>query len=110
MAKSENLIAYAAGFAVLAAIIYVAMRGAGGVAQDVSRTAVNVAGGAVTGTVKGVSDTVGIPDTDAAKCQAALAAGDSWNASFYCPAGTFIKSIFTGGGDTKAANQWPTLN
>src|SRR5262245_2174646 len=43
-----------------------------------------------TGLVIGVGESVGIPATDAEKCAQYIAAGDHWNASFYCPAGTFI--------------------
>jgi hypothetical protein len=45
-----------------------------------------------TGAVIGVADAVGIPETDANKCEAAIAAGNYWDASFYCPAGKFLKS------------------
>lgn len=54
---------------------------------------VDTAGGVVEGTVKGLGSAVGIPDTDAANCQASLDAGDTWSASFYCPAGTFLGSL-----------------
>lgn len=94
MPRAENAIVYVAGFAILAAIVYVAVRGVGGAAQDLTRAGVNVAGGAASGVVRGVSDVIGIPDTDAARCQQAIAAGDSWDASIYCPAGTFLKYFF----------------
>lgn len=45
-----------------------------------------------TGAVIGIGEVVGIPPTDAAKCEQYIAAGDWWEASFYCPAGTFLKS------------------
>lgn len=44
------------------------------------------------GAVIGIGEAVGIPQTDADQCAAYVAAGDWWNASFYCPAGTFLKS------------------
>lgn len=65
-------------------------RGAGGVAEDVSKAATNVVTGAASGVVKGTAEVVGIPDTDMALCKQALAVGDYWNASFYCPAKDFI--------------------
>lgn len=46
----------------------------------------------VTGLVVGVGKSVGIPETDATVCQQHLDAGDFWQASFYCPAGTFLKA------------------
>ncbi len=45
-----------------------------------------------TGIVIGVGEAVGIPPTDAAKCEQFLAEGDYWQASFYCPATTFLKA------------------
>lgn len=87
---------YAAGAAlVLVAVVYVWRRGFQGVAADTTRAAANLAGGAVVGTVKGVGDVIGIPDTDKSKCERALAEGRYWDASFDCPAGDFIKGVFS---------------
>jgi hypothetical protein len=44
-----------------------------------------------TGLVVGVGESVGIPPTDAQLCDQYVKAGDWWNASFYCPAGTYLK-------------------
>lgn len=82
------------GGAVLAVVLYVAARGWRGAAASAANAAVNVAGGVVEGTVTGVGQMIGIPATDAEKCEAAIARGDTWEASFYCPAGTFIGSLF----------------
>ena len=46
---------------------------------------------ATTGAVIGIGEALGIPATDVEKCAQYIEAGDSWNASFYCPAGTFLK-------------------
>lgn len=46
------------------------------------------------GVVLGIGDAVGIPRTDMTECQRALAEGRRWDASFACPAGTFIGSFF----------------
>lgn len=46
------------------------------------------------GVVLGIGDAVGIPRTDMNECQRALAEGRKWDASFACPAGTFIGSFF----------------
>jgi hypothetical protein len=50
--------------------------------------------GAGTGTVIGIGEGLGIPQTDQTQCQKDIAAGDMWNASFSCPAGTFLKNVF----------------
>lgn len=47
-------------------------------------------GSTVTGAVKGVGGVFGIPDTNASECAKAKAAGDTWGASFACPAGDFL--------------------
>ena len=46
------------------------------------------------GVVLGIGDAVGLPRTDMTECQRALAEGRRWDASFACPAGTFIGSFF----------------
>lgn len=46
------------------------------------------------GVVLGIGDAVGVPRTDMTECQRALAEGRKWDASFACPAGTFIGSFF----------------
>jgi len=63
--------------------------------EALGRGLVNAADGLVSGTVKGVGSLVGVPDTDEQKCAAAMAAGRTWDASFYCPAGTWLKYIVT---------------
>jgi hypothetical protein len=37
-----------------------------------------------------LGEALGIPATDEQMCRAALADGRTWDASFYCPAGTFL--------------------
>jgi hypothetical protein len=44
--------------------------------------------------VIGTGAVFGIPRTDETECQKALREGRTWDASFACPAGTFIGSIF----------------
>lgn len=80
----------AAAFALALGAIWIYRRGLGGAAEDVAKGAVSAVTGAATGAVKGVAGAVGIPDTEDKKCRDALAAGDYWNASFFCPAGTFL--------------------
>ena len=46
------------------------------------------------GIVLGIGDSVGIPRTNETECQRALREGRTWDASFSCPAATFIKSFF----------------
>lgn len=92
--KIERALIIAAGLGAVAVAFYLWKRGVKGVASD----AVNAAGQAATGAVLGIGDQLGVPRTDATKCQQAIAAGDTWTASFACDATTFIKYLFGGSG------------
>lgn len=50
------------------------------------------------GAVKGIGAVVGIPDTSATQCQQDLAAGRYWDASFSCPAGTYLAGVASAAG------------
>lgn len=76
----------AAGFAVF----YVYTRGAKAAAVAATGLVTDAAAGVVIGAGKAV----GIPETDESECAKALREGRMWDASFACPAGTFIKGAF----------------
>ena len=61
-----------------------------GLVARAAQGAVGVAGDVAVGTVKGIGQVFGIPDTSMSACERALAAGNVLEASFQCPAGTFI--------------------
>jgi hypothetical protein len=54
-----------------------------------------------TGAVIGIGDIIGVPHTDENECEAAMREGRSWDASFACPAGTFLNYTLHGYIDTK---------
>lgn len=62
--------------------------------QSVGSGVADVALGVTSGVVLGVGDSFGIPRTNQTQCERDIAAGRTWDASFSCPAGTFIKSVF----------------
>lgn len=62
---------------------------------NVAAGAVGVLGDAAAGAVIGIGDQIGIPRTDQTECEKAIAEGRTWDASFACPAGTFLKSVFS---------------
>lgn len=64
---------------------------AGAVGAAAGSAVVNAAGGVVLG----VGDAVGIPRTNVTECERAKAEGRTWDASFACPAGDFIRYVFT---------------
>lgn len=88
--NSQKILVAAGLVALGVGAVWLWRRGISGVAEDVASGAVNVVSGAATGAVKGVANIAGIPDTDADKCKAAIAAGKLWEASFVCPAGDFL--------------------
>lgn len=61
-----------------------------GVLVGVGQTVGRVAGDAAAGVVVGLGESVGIPATNQDACAAAKAAGNTWDASFACPAGDFL--------------------
>jgi hypothetical protein len=66
------------------------------VAQTVAETAAGVANDAATGVVTGIGSAFGLPLTDEAACERAIAEGRMWDASFVCPAPRFLKAVFQG--------------
>lgn len=64
--------------------------GIAGAAESLAAGAIRAVEGVAVGTVKGIGAAVGVPDTNQTKCQADMAAGRWLDASFSCPAGTFI--------------------
>ena len=90
-AKNQVLFMLAAAVAVAVAAYTLTRKG---VAASAGAGAARAVVGAVDGFVGGVvvegSALFGVPRTDAEKCAAAKAAGDTWGASLYCPAADFI--------------------
>ena len=74
--------------------IYLAARNAGAIGELTGRAAGDAAGGLVLG----LGDSIGIPRTDLDECERAIAEGRTWDASFACPAGRFLRSIFSSSG------------
>lgn len=60
--------------------------------QDLAKNATNAVGNTAAGVVTGIGSQLGVPETNPQKCSAAIGSNDWWNASFYCPAGSFISS------------------
>lgn len=85
-----------AGAAVLAAVVWAVTRkgAAGGIGSAVAGAVIGAADGVVGETVNSIGEVVGIPRTDKSRCQLAKEAGDTWAASFDCPAGEFLRYVF----------------
>lgn len=67
---------------------------AGDYAAESAKTFGNTAGAVISEGVLAIGSAVGIPRTSKTKCQQDLDAGRWLDASFSCPAGTFIGSVF----------------
>lgn len=89
---AQKIMLAGGAFVVVLAAVWVWRRGLGGAAEDAAKAGVKVVGGLAAGAVKGTASVVGIPDTDMQKCQAAIASGQLWEASYLCPAGEFLKA------------------
>jgi len=76
--------------------ILIAPKLAGWAAQQSGSAIVNAAGGAATGVITSIGEKVGVPQTNMSKCQQDLIAGDSWNASFDCPAADYLRYVMSG--------------
>lgn len=60
---------------------------------DAAAGAVGVIGDAVGGVAIGIGDVIGIPRTNETECEAAMREGRTWDASFACPAKTWLKYL-----------------
>ena len=94
-----------AGGVILAALAYASIKGARNTGAGLGLAAVDMADGVLSGAVVGIGEKIGVPATDADKCDAAIAAGDTWAASFACPAVKFVKYI-SGAGTGGASGSW----
>lgn len=68
-------------------VYYVATKGV----KAAATAATGVVTDAAAGVVIGAGKAVGIPETDESECAVALREGRMWDASFACPASTFLK-------------------
>ena len=81
--------------AALALLVLVKKKGAAAAAgNDIGEAVVDLATGVVGGVALGIGDQIGIPRTDMTQCEKDLAAGKTWDASFSCPASTWLGSLF----------------
>lgn len=84
-----------AGGAVLAALVWVAIKGnARETGAAIGGAAVDLVDGVVIGAVVGAGQVVGIPATNKTKCEQDKAAGDTWAASFSCPAADWLRYVW----------------
>lgn len=84
-----------AGGAIAAALVYVAVKGAKGTGAGIGAGVVDFADGVLSGGVIAVGERVGVPQTNLTECERAKAEGRTWDASFACPAGTFIRYLWS---------------
>lgn len=85
-----------AGGAVLAALVWAMTRpgGAAGLGTSLGGAAVDFVDGTVSGVVIGIGEVVGIPATNKTQCQLDREAGNTWAASFSCPAKDFLNYLW----------------
>jgi hypothetical protein len=76
------------------AFFYMKRDGAAPLAQQIGEAAAGAVVDAGKGVVFGIGDAIGVPRTNETECEKAIREGRTWDASFACPAGTFIKSVW----------------
>lgn len=96
MALTKNQLMIGGAVAGVALIYFVGVRG---LASGAGRAVVHAVGGAAEGAVYGASDIIGLENPDLTKCEKAKLNGDTWQASFSCSAGNFLKYVL--GSDTQ---------
>ena len=84
-----------AGLLLIAAAAYVSIRGIKNAAGAVGAGAVGAVVGTVGGVVVGVGDAVGVPRINETECEKAKREGRTWDASFACPAGDWLRYVFS---------------
>lgn len=93
---------YLAGAAALIAVVYFAKKAVAAASDPANQqaaaagavsAALGVANNVAAGTVKGIGSVFGIPDTNMSQCQIDQANGDTWAASFSCPAGQWLSGV-----------------
>ena len=88
LGKAEALLIVAA----VIGLVIVKKNLPGGV-TDVAAGVVGVIGDAGAGAVIGIGDAIGVPRTNETECEKAMREGRTWDASFACPASTFLKYL-----------------
>lgn len=88
-ASIPKIALYAGAAAGLFLLYKLATTGVRGTAAAVTSGVID----AGTGVVIGAGEAIGIPQTDHDACLDAVYAGRTWDASFACPAGTFLRYI-----------------
>ncbi|CDN87485.1 hypothetical protein BN948_01907 [Hydrogenophaga intermedia] len=83
--------------AVLLALVWAMTRegGARGVGASLGEAAVDFIDGTASGAVVGIGELVGIPATNKTQCQLDREAGNTWAASFSCPAKDFLNYLWS---------------
>jgi hypothetical protein len=97
--ENETVVLVVAVAVVAVAVIYIGKKASAAIAGTTPASLGEAAGAGIVnaggGVVLGVGDAVGIPRTDADLCAQAKAAGNTWDASKYCPAGDFLSYVFS---------------
>ncbi len=80
---------------VLVALLPIIARYSRGIGTAAGGAVVSAADGFIGEAVNSAGDIVGLPRTNQTQCEADLAAGRYWDASFSCQAGSFLKGVFS---------------
>lgn len=92
LSKNERNLLMLGGAGALVLLLY-GPQIAAWLARSASRSAVGIPIELAKNIVIGTGEAVGIPQTDPAKCAAAIASQATWDASLYCDAVTFLRYL-----------------
>jgi hypothetical protein len=93
--EKDTAFALAALTVVTLGAMYWLKNGVSQAATNLGGAVVDAAVGVPTGAVLAIGEAVGIPQTNMTACQQAMAEGRTWDASFACPASTWLKYVTT---------------
>ena len=94
MKLNEETVLIVAVGGIAAVLIVTIFKNAKALGYNVGQGAVDLADGVISGTVTGIGEAVGVPKTNQTECEKAKAEGRTWDASFACPAGDFLRYVF----------------
>lgn len=91
--KIPPIVLIGAGLGVLGVVLYRASGGAAGIARSVVSESIQVGSELASEGVLSIGDAIGLPRTDPDECGRLVAARAWWEASFKCPAGTYLSAL-----------------
>lgn len=91
--NKDDLIKYGMAAIIGFAVLVYVKKNLRGLIADAAGGVVGAVDDVASGVVIGVGEVIGIPRTNETECEKAIREGRMWDASFACPAGTFLSAM-----------------